>query len=165
MARLDLKFVGLNDLEGAISVNDKLVKLNKNDDGSLSYTLETDTNVDVSIYKGHRYLSKRWFWWNLLYFFISIFGIFDTKHNKKCLVLYASFNISAEKDSKIVISRQDFEDGAKFVNVDTDAQIEEISNVQYYDQVAKKRHSKMKLIKFGIIALSVVLTAVLVILL
>ncbi len=165
MTKLDLEFVGLKNMEGCITVDGKYVKLKKNKQKIYSCSVETEKEkVDVVIYKSHQYYGKNWFWWNLLYFVISIFGLFDIRGDRNCLVIDGRFTISNEQDTKAILRRQDFEDGAKLVEVETSAKVEEIKNIQYFDKEAKKKQNKMKKFKIAatIITLALIITLIVV---
>lgn len=163
MAKLDLEFVGFNDAIDFMTINGELVKLKKAKNKIRTYSLDTeDGKAEIVIYKTHYYTSKNWFWWNLLYYFVSFFGLFDIRQSKKCLVLDSHFTITYEGDTKVVVRRVNFENGGKLVNVETTGQVEELSNVQYHDKEARKKHIKMKKIKTGITIGIAVLVAVLV---
>lgn len=157
---LDLQFVGLQEMKKHITINGKLAKPKKNKQNEYIHSAKSaDGNYEVIIYKNHQYVGKNWFWWNLLFFVISIFGIFDMWHGSKFLVIDSRFKISISNDSKLIIRRQNFEDGGKYVLLEGDAKVEEICNIQFQDKLAKKRHSKMKKIKIALTAV-VVITAV-----
>ena len=165
MTKLDLEFIGLKNMEGCITVDGKYVKLKKNKQKSYACSIETDKQqVDVVVYKSHNYYGKNWFWWNLLYFVISIFGLFDVRGDKKCLVIDARFTISTEQDTKAILRRQDFEDGARVVEIESSSQIEETKNIQFYDKEAKARQKKMKKFKIAttIISLALIVTLIVV---
>lgn len=149
MANLEFEFIGFKDLNNCITVDGKFVKLKKTRKKTYKATVETNNKSEVVIYKTHYYNGKNWFWWNLLYYIVSIFGIFDIKQDKKCLVLDAKFSVTTQNDSKVIVKRQNFEDNGKLVSIETEAQVEEFSNVQYHDKEARKKHKKMK--KFKII--------------
>lgn len=158
MTNVNLEFYGLEEMEGCITVNDKFIDLKRNKEGGHSCTVQCERNeCNIIIYKGHKYIGKNWIWWNLLYFFLSVFGIFDTKQNKQCLVYDARFNIICNSDTKIIIRKQNFVDGGKVVNVETDCRMIETANVQFYDVKGQKRHSRMKLIKILATAILVIL--------
>ena len=149
-----------------IAVNGKLVKPKKNKQNEYIHTVDSvDDKCEVVIYKSHQYLGKNWFWWNLLFFFVSILGIFDMWHGSQFWVVDCRFNITSTKGTKVVITRQHFEDGGKYVLFEGDANVEEICNIQFQDKLAKKRHSKMKKIKLAMIALVVILAVLLIALL
>lgn len=163
MARLELEFVGFNNNDCFITVDGKYVKMKKNKTGSYTYNCETNNSKsEILIYKGHYYQTKRWVWWNLLYFIISLFGILDMWQNSKCLVLEAKFNVSTEQDASVVVQRQKFEDGGKFVDMVTQASIEEVSNIQYYDKTAQLKVKKMKKIKLFTAMTIIILTTILI---
>lgn len=164
---LDFEFVGFKDSVNSVLVDGKVVKLEKEKDENKKikyiYSHETNKNTcDVVIYKSHNYEGKHWFWWNLLYFFISVFGIFDSKNNTKFAVIDASFKVTSDKDAKVLVKRLDFTDKGKLVSVETDASVEEFSNIQYYDKEAKKKHAKMKKAKIGVTIATVLLIAALI---
>ena len=164
MAKLNLQFVGFKEAVGCIAVNGKLVNVKKNRDKTYSCELEaTEAKSEVVIYRSHNYGGKAWFWWNMLYFIISLFGIFEGRQNGKCLVLDAKFNISTEQDTNVIIRRNDFVDGEKLVSIETEAEVEEISNIQYYDKEARKKHAKMKKIKIATAVITVALIVILVV--
>ena len=163
MARLDLEFNSLTDADG-ITVDGKFVKLKQEKNKGYACSIETDKNeCEVFICKGHKYLGKNWFWWNLLFFVISIFGIFDMR-NGKFLVWDVRLKISTNKDTKVVLNRADFTNGGKVVNIESDSEVEEISNIQIYDNEAKVRNAKMKKFKTWATIISLV-TIVLIIIL
>lgn len=166
MVNLNLEFVGFKEADGAISVNGEVVKLKKNKDKTYSYNTETEKEKsEIVIYKTHQYNGKHWFWWNFLYFIVSVFGIFDMRQNKKCLVLDAKFIVSTEKDTNVKITRQNFEDKEKLINIETDAEVEEVTNVQYYDKEARKKQLKMRKVKIATAAISLALIVLLIVLL
>ena len=163
MVKLELEFVGLKSLEGYVTVDGKYVKLKKVK-GKYFCNLETNQEKsEVIIYKSHEYTSKHWFLWNAFCFLISLFGLFDTSFNKKCLVQDVRFTISTMQDTRAVIRRQNFVDGGAMVNVETSAAIGMITNQQYYDKAAKKKHSIMNKAKIALAAVVVLAVTLLLI--
>ena len=164
--KLELEIVGVYDKANTVVVDNKVVKLKKKDSNTRYAIIETkNPKVEVSVYKAHQYFGKGWFWWQLLCFFISIFGIFDIKQDKKMLVADCSFLVYVTNDTKVILKREDYQDGGKFLKIETSEIIQEKSNIQYIDKMAQKRHKKMKGAKFGIFAGAVVLAILLLILL
>lgn len=166
MANVKIQFVGFTDLQEGIAIDGKFVKIKQDNDKKLNYSFETEKDTfEIEVYKTHCYTGKNWFWWNLLYFFISIFGLFDIRQNKRCLVQNCKFKIAVQPDQTVIVRRQDFKDGEKLALVEIDASVEEIANVQYYDKEGAKRHSKMKKFKIATTILSVALAVVLIVVL
>ena len=164
MAKLELEIVGYNNALNSLTINGKNVKLiNDKKSNKRRCFVEAD-QAEVVVCKTHNYTGKHWFWWNLFYYLISIFGIFDYNNNKRCLVVDFRFNIKLENETKVVMKINNFEDGGRFAELESEAEVEEISNVQCFDKTAKIRHKKMKKAKAGIFIVSVVLITLIVIL-
>lgn len=168
MARVNLQFVGFRGLQKNITVNGKVAKLTPVQRGVYACSAETqDGACEVAIYKGHYYTGKAWFWWNLLYFFVSVFGIFDIKQDKKCMVMDGRFRIIAEQDSYAIIRKQAYTEGyaLELALVQTNAQLETFANSQYSDAEGRKRRSIMKKCKAGLIFLAILAVGALIMLL
>ena len=164
--KLDLEMVGFHDKLDMVSVDGKIAKFKKRDNGTRGAIIETNKpKVDVVIYKSHHYVGKNWFWWQLLYFFVSVFGIFDIKQDKKCLVVDCRFTVTISNDTKVTLKRMNYTEGGKFVEIQSSATVEETSNIHYIDKEAQQRHKKMKKVKTGIFFGLVVVSILLVILL
>lgn len=152
MARLELEIHGYNTAFDRMTINGKEQKIKKNKDGTRTCIADIDTKeAEVVISKGHYYSDKLWWLWNSLYFIISLFGIFDIKLNSRFLVNNTKFKVGINGDTKVVLRVRDFEDGGKFLDIESEAKIEETANTYYYDKEASIKHKKMKKIKIGII--------------
>ena len=148
-----LEIIGKSDAFNTILVNGKRTKLQENE-GKKYIQLDTKTNShEVIIYQTHHYTGKCWFWWNLLFYIISIFGIFDIRHNKKFLSIDCKLIINTEGKDESLTTLQvlPFQNGSKFLEIKSETnQVEEITNIQYHDTDAKIKHKKMKWAKLGI---------------
>lgn len=164
MARLELLIEGYNDALNSITINQKLVKITSKK-GERKITCDCKNGeCEVVIYKGHQYQTKNWFWWNLLYFFISIFGIFDIFHDKKFMIVDCRFKIDVSKDTKATIKVLNYVDGGKFAEITSEDRIEEIENIRFQDKEGKKKHKTMKKFKLAFWLSAIVITVALVIL-
>ena len=164
MAKLELEIVGYNNALNFLTINGKKVKMvNDKKSNKRSCFVEAD-KAEVIVCKTHNYTGKHWFWWNLFYYLISVFGIFDFNNNKRCLVVDFRFNLNLENDTKVMMKINNFEDGGKFAEIESEVELEEISNIQCFDKEAQRRHKKMKKAKTGIFFGSVALIAILVVL-
>lgn len=165
MAIVNLEFVGLKSLEGHVTIDGKYVKLKKKKN---KYFCTVETNqeqCEVIVYKSHVYTGNHWLLWNLLYFVISCFGLLDFGLNNKCLVQDARFTLTTKQDVQAVIRRQNFEDGGVMVKIETEAQVTETVNRQYYDKEAKRRHNMFKKVKLGAGIVAAIALAILFVLL
>ena len=164
MSRLELEIQGYNYAIETMTVNGKSCKMtNKNNSTKTCIIENIEGKAEVVIYKAHHYIGKNWFWWNLLYFLVSIFGIFDVRHDKKFLVVDCRFNVLVSGDTKAVLMINDFKDGGRFLDVECENNIEKIANKQYFDKTAKEKHKKMKKAKIGITVASLVAIALILI--
>lgn len=164
MRKLEIELVGFGGYSSCVSIDGKYAKSVKGK--SNTYIVETEKETcQLAIYKSHFYAGKAWFWCNLFFFIISVFGLFDIRHNKNCLVMDVKFNISTAIDGKVVVKKEEFVDGGKVCVIEADTAVEEVSNVSYYDKQAQKRQKTMKKFKIAATILSLVLTVLLVALL
>ncbi len=160
MAKLELEFVGFNDALNRMTINGKFAQIEKMQDGTKKCVAEvTEPTAEVVVYKSHYYTGKAWFWWALLYYVISLFGIFDARQDKKCMVIDCRFKINLDTDKKVVLKVKDFEDGGKFLEFEGETQVEELINKQYFDMEARKRHKKMRKAKAAMTVCSLVIIA------
>ena len=149
MGRLNITTIGYNNAIDNITINGKPCKVIKNKDRSRTISTEVEGNVaHVVIYKGHGYIGRHWLLWSILYFIISIFGIFDNKYNKRPLVVDCRFDISmGEGDTDVKLVVRTFRDKEPLLDIDTDTEVNMISNVVYFDTEAKVRVKKAKRVK------------------
>ncbi|MBQ3494393.1 MAG: hypothetical protein IJA69_03160 [Clostridia bacterium] len=163
MARLELEFTSYNDALENIYINGKKQKLIRKRNKTCICTAEVEGDVaEVQIVKSNHYATKNWFWWNLLYFFVSVFGLFDNHQNKRIVSVDCSFRVDTTADKKLMLKIQNFADGGEFVSF-LGEEVEQISNIQSYDKEAQKRNKKMKKAKWAIGALCLVVVAVVVV--
>ena len=166
MAKLELEFSGFHNKIDYIYVDGKTPRLKKKDNGNRYCVVETSKPVvDVVMFKSHQYGGKHWFWWQLLCFILSVFGIFDIKQDKKCLVTDCRFSVDLKEDTKVVIKRVNYVDGGEYVAFEPAEKVNIIANKQYIDKEAQKKHKKMKKVKTGLFIGAVVVTILLLILL
>lgn len=143
MAKLTLDFVGYNRAINNLIINGKRVKYKKK-----QCEFETTENTaEVIIYKTNFYTLKHWIWWELFCFVITFFGWFDFKHDTKFITIDCRFKINLTDNTYVKLKIQNYQDGGKFVEIETDASFVQESNIQYKDKTATAKHKKMKKIK------------------
>ncbi|MBQ8844773.1 MAG: hypothetical protein IJ008_02010 [Clostridia bacterium] len=139
MNELKLKLKGQRNFRPTICVDGKAVKFKKNKFGSIETKVATEKNsVEITIYKHLEIKSKLYILWYILYFFISIFGIFDVREDKKCIVYDCKFKVELNGTTSVDLTFNTSKDEAALA-VESEANVEEIKNVTYVDQEAKKR--------------------------
>ena len=155
MNELNLKLAGCTYKQRPnIFIDGKEVKYNKDDFGNLvvNYKTEKDS-VEVAICKYLEINSKLWFLMSIVFFFVSIFGIFDARYDKKCVVIDCKYNIKLKEKTDIKftlcdVSKNDLNNQGRGVVWEGDCQCEQIKNIGYTDQKARKRLKLMFWIKF-----------------
>ena len=157
MAKLEVNLYGSNETIKLATINGKPLKITSVTNGVGCCKMEiADNKAELAIYKTHHYSSKFWFLTNLLYFIISVFGIFDVKQDKNCPVIDCRYILYLEEETKIGLKPFTFTDGGKVAEVTSTAPVKEISNIQYFDKVAQKKHKIMKGVKIALTVLSVI---------
>ena len=140
MNNVNLKVTGGIGLNPNVIIDNRPVKLKKNKYGSLDGNYQTE-NSEIEL-KVCRYLElsgKLWLLMSMVFFIISIFGIFNPPYDRKCIQIdyLCKIKLKETNDIKIKINTQNA--GDKAIEVESDCEIEEITNTFQIDKVAKKR--------------------------
>ena len=163
MNNVNLKVTGGIGLNPNVIIDNRPVKLKKNKYGSLDGNYQTE-NSEIEL-KVCRYLElsgKLWLLMSMVFFIISIFGIFNPPYDRKCIQIdyLCKIKLKETNDIKIKINTQNA--GDKAIEVESDCEIEEITNTFQIDKVAKKRLVIVRIIE---VALWVALVGVIIFLL
>lgn len=163
MNNVNLKVTGGIGLNPNVIIDNNPVKLKKNKYGSLDGNYQTE-NSEIEL-KVCRYLElsgKLWLLMSMVFFIISIFGIFNPPYDRKCIQIdyLCKIKLKETNDIKIKINTQNA--GDKAIEVESDCEIEEITNSFQIDKVAKKRLVIVRIIE---VALWVALVGVVIFLL
>ena len=163
MNNVNLKVTGGIGLNPNVIIDNNPVKLKKNKYGSLDGNYQTE-NSEIEL-KVCRYLElsgKLWLLMSMVFFIISIFGIFNPPYDRKCIQIdyLCKIKLKETNDIKIKINTQNA--GDKAIEVESDCEIEEITNAFQIDKVAKKRLVIVRILE---VALWVALVGVIIFLL
>ena len=91
-----------------------------------------------------------------------MFGIFDIRADKRCLILDCEFEVKLEDITTMNISMNYARTEEKALKVDSNADINEIKNIAYVDEQVKKRMKIMRLLKIFILIAFIVITAIII---
>lgn len=143
-----------------VLVDDKPVKLVKNQFGGLNAKITTEkSSVNIKIQKYNELAGKLWFLMDIMFFIISLFGIFDVRKPKKCIVLDSEFNVNLTSDVtnlEFFVSPLNLDN--KNVEIKGEAEINEVKNLCYEDKILKKRKKILFFTKLGLwVCLSVLI--------
>ena len=131
------------------------------------YSFETDlTDVEISIRNGHYLFNKLYLLMEIVFFLITIFGIFDTRKTKRNDLYFfqANFTLDAEKNNIELfhLNNINLVDGGPFIEVKTNLSFIQNSNIDSVNNEVIRRKKIVKRTKI-IIFFSVVLIAILII--
>jgi len=141
-------------------VDGKVVKKKKNKFGTPSYVVNTDKEkIEVAFYKYLEINGRLWFLMNIIYFFISLFGILDVGYDKNCVVIDSKFTIDVKDKSKTVFIVEKLVDSGKVMTVQSDTNVNEEKNIYYVDNKAKKKR-KIAIATRIVLLVALVVTAV-----
>lgn len=101
MNNLQIKLRSPGSFRPIIKIDDKDIKLKKNEFGSSvgKYSTEKD-KVEIKIYTlPHEFDTKYWFLLFLLYYIVSIFGIFDVRYSSNLYRLEYSGTITLQENT------------------------------------------------------------------
>ena len=163
MAKLEVELIG-HRIYDNVYIDGKKPKFTKSENGRTCIVETNSPTVEIAVCKTHHYFGKCWLWWNLLYFIISIFGIFDMRQDPRCLVIDSRITIQTEKDRKVTLKALNFEDGGKIIEIECNEKVNEISNIQYFDKEAQKKRKKLKKAKILLCFAIVAIVAIIIIL-
>ena len=126
-----------------------------------SYQTENKT-VDLKICKYLEENSPLYFLWQILFFFVSIFGLFDKRGDRYCIVIeyHAKITLSEQTDATIRLNFRPDKNIA--ATITTEADVEEQTNTIFVDKAAKKRKKIATVIKLLLCAVAVLLIGIII---
>ena len=157
MSRLTVKMRGNSPLNPAITVDGKDCAVKRNQYGNKTVTVDSNSDyAEIRIFNVIAESSPLWVLYSLFFFFISVFGIFDVRENRKCFVIDVTIKVRLYGDTDFDVAYLPLNDGAKAVEIACDGDYSVENNVYSIDETAKKRRKIMLLVKIALwIALAV----------
>lgn len=149
MKTLNLNIKGNLNKDVVLQIDNQTVKPKKNSFGnySVNYQTEKDCAV-VSITKRHELESKLWFLWQMLFFFLSIFGIFDRRVDKTCKIIDIQLEVPMQDETNLTIVWNNYvKKGEKNLDIQCDTEVKEIKNEYFVDKTAKEKLKKLRIAK------------------
>ena len=140
MNNLSVKLTGYASKDTMFLVDGQKVKFKNNKFGNRIFEYQTDKDyATITINRFLEINSKLWLFWQLLFFVISIFGIFDMRHAKGYFVVDCELKIKLTQDTQITLKMNDSPKNDFACTVVAEAEVEQIRNRYYVDEKAKKR--------------------------
>ncbi|MBR1925679.1 MAG: hypothetical protein IJ837_02365 [Clostridia bacterium] len=129
-----------------VEIDGEVFEPEKNDFSNYCYSVETEKEtMKIVITRFLELETKFWWLWQILYFFVSLFGILDLKQeNRQLKILYsAEVELNGDNFIDLIINKS----GDKAVNIlNTNAEIKETENKLEKSKTAIKRK---KIIKYS----------------
>ena len=151
MNKLLLKVMNPQHNGTIIYINNEIAKPTKDKNGHETYEYETSANsVDVSLYKYLEVNSAAYFFWQILFYIISIFGLFDKRPDKGCVVLKYHATITLNGGTEVVMRVNKSKKDVTAVQLETATEVVEHENVKMTDKKAKKKLKGLKVTKIAL---------------
>lgn len=144
-----------------VLVNGKKERFVSNNRGSFELAVSGDDNVEIEIVRKHELLSPAWFFWGLLFFIISCFGIFDVRYSKTA-PLICRFNVTSQGKGTVQINPCVKKDGTGVVVTNENCFVETLENSSN-ETLVKKRRKTLRIVKL-LLWLALIATVVLLVL-
>ncbi len=157
MNTLNLQVVNPYQNNAFIMLDGEIVKLKKSKRGRYEYSYQTKkSSVSVTLYQYSPLLTTFWFFTELFYFIISVFGVFDGYRSKKGLTVSLNAEIQLEENTDCLIRLLNAKVDSPCAVIET-ANVNVIENTCFINEKINKRRKALILPKLIIIAISVAL--------
>ena len=149
MHNLSLKVNGRSSLSPDIIIDGKPAKVKKNSFGNYSINYSTEKEiVNIKIRKYLEISGNLWWLFSWLFFIISIFGIFEPRYDKRCIVIDADFDVKMDGDKTLEFAINNISENAKAITITGNAEIRENKNFFMIDKRCQKRLKIMRIAKW-----------------
>jgi len=161
MKRLEFKMMNPMD-DMWIYFDGKPIKY-KTSYGHRIYSYETQgDSVEIEIYHYNEVALKHYILFHIIFFLISILGIFNKRYDKRCISVKYKAILKLNEASNVVAKYNGNFNKEGAIELETDLEYEVLENTKEKDLNAIKRLKKLKLINFLIIILliAILITAI-----
>jgi len=151
MRNLEIKLKGCAGIIPVVKIDGKSIKLKNNTFGNKVANFQTDKEkVNVKIYRYLELGGKFWLLTEILFFLISLFGVFDAKRDKSCTILDVDLDVSLNEQTILALALNSNKKDKKGVAIEVNTEVQENSNICFVDDVIAKRKKALRFIKIGI---------------
>ena len=141
-------FIGRLPAKTRLLIDGEEVALTKHPNGDNTATYVTEqTAVELTFYKPLEMASPLWLLWGLLFFFISVMGIFSPYYDRKCQIVKYRLKLTLSGYNAVRLDFDRFSEGQRAVFCQCDCYAEEYENMYTVDLKARKRHKILTLIR------------------
>ena len=106
MNTLHINLTGLrSNFRPYLVIDGKNIPYKRNATGSYDAVYTTDKDsANILVYKYLEIRGKLWWLMSLLFFFVSVFGIFDSRYDKKCIVAHLEYNVRLQGENHMQLA-------------------------------------------------------------
>ena len=155
---LNLKFSSEFKKNMCVFADDKPIKL-KSGSKPIKYMTEKEI-VKVRVVRLNAFYGKHWFWWQLLFYIISFFGIFNPNKSKDFWNVDCEYEIKLSENTNFEIGFKFVKGSGKEIFVKTNAEYTAKKELCIKDDEAKQRQKKFRWAKVGVIVIAAIIAVV-----
>lgn len=115
------------------------IKKGKNGQRNTCHYATDKDFVEIVVAKHYELEGKGWFLTSMLFFFISVLGIFDTRIGKRFYSVNYRARVYLKGTSNLQMRFNVFREGQRAIELQGDAEIQELENEYYTNKELKKR--------------------------
>ena len=125
----------------SVSINgvDVPIKRGKNGQRDGCRFVTDSDSVEIVVEKHYELEGKWWFLMSMLFFFVSVLGIFDAHFGKRFYTVNYRAIVYLKGDANLQMSFRMFKEGERAIELKGDAEIEEIENSYSMNKQLRKR--------------------------
>lgn len=158
MGKLNLKIISGQLPDTICLVNGKRITDKRNKFGNIEETIENNNDFnEIEMVSFREINGKCWFFLEIILYFISIFGIFDVKKEKKGKSLKFKMKVQNSDNVDLKLIFNPFENGKEALRVESNGTYQIIENSYFIGEKIVKRLKTLKITKIMIFILFVVL--------
>ncbi len=147
MRQLNLRIFGVNKFSPSVYIDGERINSKLNKHGNFEVTYQTEKEqVEVTVRKHLEIANKGWFLWSVIYFIFSLFGLFDVKFDKHCIVMDCKYRVTMAENTKLKL-KVNLNSKDKCITAECDTSVEELEYNCYVDKKAKKRIKVTKILR------------------
>ncbi|MGN0796898.1 MAG: hypothetical protein ACI4M5_01695 [Christensenellales bacterium] len=165
MSLLTIKVRSLKKYAVQVSVNGRSLKGKSDKTGNMIYTYHADEDkTKVEIFNVNELASPTWWLWSIFYFFISVFGIFDSGYGNNYFDVRCSFVVDTTRDANLQVKIGISDNGTRRNVWQCDTCVTPIDNEFSKNERLQRRIKSNKILKVFLwivtIAIAVAITAI-----
>ncbi len=141
MRNIKIRIKGNSSFKSRVTIDGNPVKLKKNEFGTYETVYSTDKDtINLAVTNYLELAHPLWLLMSLAFFIISVFGIFDTRYDRRCRVVDCNFNVKLTGKDEIILKYPANNKDGDAISIEYDGEVEEISNSIYVDKKVKSRY-------------------------